>query len=274
MTKGFHLGAGAFASALVCTLVFACSSSTTTPSSPSTTPIGSTPVSDAGLVGCAPFEHGCFTFDGSYAAPAVTATCASPGGPATGAADTRCVGTSQPVSAASCSVLDAGPAPGDDASAGGTEAGTSGDDSGAAAPVAGGCGENSGDYGATLYGTHGTDDDCKYDVSYTAAPICENDGTYLVVKASYLAQPGVPLTGACAFAELCLSDTHPPPGNDARPPSGKQQVVEGPPGTYTIGPVTFNAAGKWTVRFHFNEQCCDVVDDSPHGHAAFFVNVP
>ena len=34
------------------------------------------------------------------------------------------------------------------------------------------------------------------------------------------------------------------------------------------------APGKWTVRFHFNEICCDVNSDSPHGHAAFFVNVP
>jgi hypothetical protein len=136
------------------------------------------------------------------------------------------------------------------------------------------CGENSGSYGATLYGSSGTDDDCKYSVSYTASPICENDGTYFVVKAGLLATSGAPLTGACTFAEVCLSDTHPGPAADYRPPTGSQRVVEGPPGTYTIGPVVFDAPGKWTVRFHFNEQCCDVADDSPHGHAAFFVDVP
>jgi hypothetical protein len=264
--KRFQFATGASASAVVCTLVLACSTSSTTPSSSSTTPIGSTPVTDAGLVGCAAFEEGCYTFSGSYAAPAVNATCASPGAPASGLADTHCEGVpAQPVSAAACSVIDAG--------SGGDDGGASGDDAGAA-PVPGPCNENGPDYGSTMYGTEGKDDDCKYDVSYSAAPICENDGTYLVVKATYLAQPGVVLTGACAFAELCLSDTHPAPSLDARPPSGKQQVVEGPPGTYTIGPVLFDAPGKWTVRFHFNELCCDISSESPHGHAAFFVNVP
>jgi hypothetical protein len=142
-------------------------------------------------------------------------------------------------------------------------------------PAPGPCGENGPDYGATMFGTSGGDDDCKYHVSYTApVPICENDGTYFVVTATYQTRNGAPLTGACTFAELCLNDTHPAPAVDARPPQGSQKVVEGPPGTYTIGPVTFDAPGQWTVRFHFNELCCDVADDSPHGHAAFFVNVP
>ena len=33
-------------------------------------------------------------------------------------------------------------------------------------------------------------------------------------------------------------------------------------------------AGDWTVRFHFYENCNDAPEDSPHGHAAFFVHVP
>jgi hypothetical protein len=37
--------------------------------------------------------------------------------------------------------------------------------------------------------------------------------------------------------------------------------------------VRFDASGKWTVRFHFSADCADAVD-SPHGHVAFFVNVP
>jgi hypothetical protein len=49
---------------------------------------------------------------------------------------------------------------------------------------------------------------------------------------------------------------------------------EGPPGTYVTSPVTFDAPGEWTIRFHFFEQCADVLPSSPHGHAAFFVNVP
>ena len=48
---------------------------------------------------------------------------------------------------------------------------------------------------------------------------------------------------------------------------------EGPPGTYT-GRIVFDEAGEWTVRFHFNENCLDVLPDSPHGHAAFHLTLP
>jgi hypothetical protein len=157
---------------------------------------------------------------------------------------------------------------------------------GAASPpltffVAGPCDENGPDgaYGGTKYGTTGNDDDCKYYVTYSPSPLCENDGTYFVVTANYLTRTSadgglLPLTGASTYAEVCLSSTHPGPTIDSRPPDGNQQVVEGPPGTYTVGPVQFDESGMWTVRFHFNEFCCDVAADSPHGHAAFFMNVP
>jgi hypothetical protein len=149
-----------------------------------------------------------------------------------------------------------------------------GDDAGAG-PTPGPCDENGTDgaYGTTHYGTESDDDDCKYHVRYVASPICRNNGTYFVVNATHLAG-GAPLTGAAAFAEMCLSDTHAPPAINARPPNGSQQVVEGPPGTYTIGPVQFDASGNWTVRFHFNEFCCDGTPNSPHGHVAFHITVP
>jgi hypothetical protein len=147
--------------------------------------------------------------------------------------------------------------------------------------IAGPCDENGPDgaYGGTHFNTSANDDDCKYQVSYTASPICENNGTYFVVTAQYLTRTAAdgspaPLTGASTFAEVCLSSTHPGPNIDGRPPAGDQQVVEGPPGTYTVGPVQFDAPGDWTVRFHFNEFCCDVAADSPHGHAAFSITVP
>jgi hypothetical protein len=197
----------------------------------------------------------------------------------------HCVGmTPQPVNGADCNVSDAGstgtPAPTGDAGSdgGASDDGGANDDGGGqpAAPAPGPCDENGidGAYGSTMYGTEGDDDDCKYHVTYTASPICEDSGTYFVVTAVYLAGSGGPVTGASTFAELCLNDTHPAPAIDARPPFGNQQVVEGPPGTYTIGPVQFDAPGVWTVRFHFNEFCCDITDDSPHGHAAFHVTVP
>jgi hypothetical protein len=28
------------------------------------------------------------------------------------------------------------------------------------------------------------------------------------------------------------------------------------------------------VRFHFYEDCLDLLPDSPHGHAAYFIDVP
>jgi hypothetical protein len=176
--------------------------------------------------------------------------------------------TPQTVAATSCDIADAGATP----DAGTGDAAASGD--AGPAPTPGQCGENGADYGATMYGTEGDDDDCKYHASYTVTPICESDGTYFTVTANYLTRSGAPLTGACTFAELCLNNSHPAPEADSPPPQGSQQVVEGPPGTYTIGPVVFDAPGMWTVRFHFNEICCDVANNSPHGHAAFFVNVP
>jgi hypothetical protein len=262
------LATGAKAGVCVCTLILACSTKSSSGTNSSTTPPGATPTVDAGLAGCSPLQSGCFTYDGTYKAPATNATCSPAGGAASGAADTHCNGvTPQTVAATSCDIVDAGATP--DAGTGDAAAVDAGP-----APMPGQCGENGPDYGATMFGTEGDDDDCKYHTSYAVTPICENDGTYFTVTANYFTRSGAPLTGACTFAELCLNNTHPAPNVDSRPPLGSQQVVEGPPGTYTIGPVMFDAPGMWTVRFHFNEICCDVANNSPHGHAAFFVNVP
>jgi hypothetical protein len=268
-------------------LFLACSNSNSGGGSPRSggddpTPSGTTPVTAAPYAVCAALEQGSFTTTsgGAFPAPA-TKSCSPAGEPTPGPADTHCAGQPyQTVSGGSCSIDDAGPAPSDDAGpASGDGGGGASEDAGVPAP--GPCDENGidGEYGSTHYNTTANDDDCKYQVSYSASPICENDGTYFVVTANYLtrtlADGGLaPLTEASTFAEVCLSDTHPGPSIDARPPAGSQQVVEGPPGTYTIGPVQFDAPGNWTVRFHFNEFCCDVADDSPHGHAAFFVTVP
>jgi hypothetical protein len=290
MSKRKNLVTGAIAGVSTCTLILACSNSnSTTPladagtktdgSVSGETPPGTTPVASAPYAVCTTLEPGSFTTTdgGSYTVPATT-SCNPAGEPApvtaTNPADSHCAGvTPQTINGASCSFDDAGPTPGDDAGPASADAGT--EDAGAP-PAPGPCDENGvdGAYGYTQYGTEADDDDCKYHVSYTASPICENDGTYFVVTANYLTRNGAPLTGASTFAEICLSSTHPSPTADARPPYGNQEVVEGPPGTYTIGPVLFDAPGNWTVRFHFNEFCCDTADDSPHGHAAFFVTVP
>ena len=217
--------------------------------------------------------------------PAPTCTDGGSGGPVSGATDTHCAGvTPQPIDQASCNIVDAG-APGmteNDAGSpdgGSADGGTAGIDAAApdldaGAPMNTQCGANGTDYGDTMFGGEGDDDDCKYHVTWSVAPICENDGTYFTVTASYLTMNGAPLTSAYPFAELCLDNHHPAPPVDSPAPQGKQTVVEGPPGTYRVGPVQFDAPGQWTVRFHFNELCYDVLHTSPHGHAAFFVNVP
>jgi hypothetical protein len=123
------------------------------------------------------------------------------------------------------------------------------------------------DFGMTMYNTTGDDDDCKYHVTYTVSTVCENKDVFFTVTATKKADNNAPLTGAMTVAEVFLSDTHPAPNSN-------QTVVESPPGTYKVGPIHFDAPGMWTVRFHFYETCSDVPEDSPHGHAAFFVNAP
>jgi hypothetical protein len=245
-------------------VVTACS--TSSPDNPGT------PVSDAGMAGCSPLQSGCFVAKGAYSPPQTTPSCSTPGSPKSGPPDSHCRGvTPQPVSAAACAAMsfDAGSV---------SEAGGAPDTgviaTGLCGAPPGNVASPDSDYGPTHFGTESDDDDCKYHVSYETTPLCEKDGIYFIVKAAYLTRGGAPLTGACTFAELCLNDMHPGPVIDGRPPAGDQQVVEGPPGTYTVGPVQFDEAGTWTVRFHFNEICCDVRPDSPHGHAAFFVVVP
>ena len=78
---------------------------------------------------------------------------------------------------------------------------------------------------------------------------------------------GLPATGANILAEVFLNDTHPAPNSG-------QATSEMPGGVYDIGPIVFDAMGQWTVRFHLHEDCQDATDDSPHGHAAFYIEVP
>jgi hypothetical protein len=78
---------------------------------------------------------------------------------------------------------------------------------------------------------------------------------------------GPPLTGAGPYIEAVLDCST--PASAKQPPP-----VEFQPGVYQVGPIVFPDPGVWSVRFHFNENCNDLVADSPHGHAAFWVLVP
>ena len=122
------------------------------------------------------------------------------------------------------------------------------------------------DYGPTLYNSSGYDDDCKYQVSFTSGPIRKNANVTFTVTITGL-DPAGPVVGGSLYAEVYLSDIHPAPN------SGVKTVEKGA-GVYDIGPIVFDASGLWTVRFHVDEMCSDAPEDSPHGHAAFYVDVP
>ncbi len=123
------------------------------------------------------------------------------------------------------------------------------------------------DYGATMNGSTGNDDDCKYLVSWQSTAVSENAPVYFQVTVDQTDPSGQPVTGAPPRLEVYLDDTHPAPNTTVK-------NDETTPGTYVVGPILFDAPGDWTVRFHVHEECADILDDSPHGHAAFFVQVP
>lgn len=161
------------------------------------------------------------------------------GGPVSGDADTHCGSTKQATGACT-------PESAADAAAAAADAGAD-------------------DYGDTLYNTEGDDDDCKYHVKYTVTPVCDAGGaTFTVTTTSKV--DGSPVTGADAYIEAFLDETH------IAPPSNPK-TTEKADGVYEIGPIKFDAPGRWTVRFHFFGDCADA-EDSPHGHAAFFVDIP
>lgn len=172
------------------------------------------------------------------------------GGPVDGPADTHCGTKSQVVNDASCH-----PPPGAGGAGGGGGTGTSS-----------GAGGATSEYGETVYNAETDDDDCKYHLAWTATDIRQNtDVTFTAVVSGKAT--GKPLAAGDLDIEAFLTDTHPAPNSDAK-------VTESKAGTYTIGPIRLDAAGKWTVRFHIHEDCSDLTADSPHGHVAFFVNVP
>lgn len=166
------------------------------------------------------------------------------GGPASGLADAHCSGVT-PIVVNEASCHPAGNT--------GTDPGTTDEE----APV--------------LYNAEGDDDDCKYHVSFTTTPVRLNQNVTFDVAATLLAAPGTPATGADIQIESYVSDNQ----FHVLPNTGST-TVETPAasGKYAIGPVRFDASGRWVVRFHLYEDCSDLSEDSPHGHVAFYVDVP
>lgn len=206
--------------------------------------------------------------DGGTAALVSPGMCAdgSTGGAVVGPPDDHCALPDggqliQPVTAAGCTST-IGPDGGDDGG------GDSGDP----------CPGDMNAYGPVAYNTWGSDDDCKYDVSWQSTPVCQGQPVYFTVIVTKRTD-GSPLLGvetggtfvpANPRPDVVLNCNHPIPNS----PAPRDPSPELTPGTYVVGPVVFDESGDWVFRFHFNEECLDIANDSPHGHAAFFVHVP
>jgi hypothetical protein len=133
-------------------------------------------------------------------------------------------------------------------------------------------------YGAVEYNNWGADDDCKYDVSWQSTPICENQPVYFTVIATNRTD-GSPLTGVELNGQLAPANPRPDVVLDCRYPIPNMPMPRDPspdvgPGTYVVGPIVFDRKGRWVLRFHFSEECNDFSPESPHGHIAFYVDVP
>ncbi|MFO0670997.1 MAG: FixH family protein [Polyangiaceae bacterium] len=196
------------------------------------------PTSDGGLDATASDAPVSSTDGSSGGDVVVTPTDGATGGPVTGAADTHCT------EADGGKIVQA------------TNAGS--------CAVTGDAGTE--ELPGPMFNAEADDDDCKYHVKWSITPIQVGKDATVTVTVTKRTD-GSPLTGASPNAELFLSDTHPAPNTAVK-------TTETAAGTYTIGPVQFDASGQWTMRFHFFETCTDVAEDSPHGHAAFWVAVP
>jgi len=179
---------------------------------------------------------GCSSSNG----PSSPASCSVPGGAVSGPVDSHCGSTVLTVDPKICSSAGIS-ATHDDAGAGALE------------------------YGVTLFNPEGDDDDCKYRVSWTSTSICENTNVTFNLKVTAKSD-GSPVSSAEPELEVFLNDTHPGWVSS-------QAAQETSAGNYAFGPAKFDAKGQWTVRFHFFPMSCDE-PTSPHGHAAFFVDVP
>jgi hypothetical protein len=222
---------------------------TRVPSFPSS-PRSSASSASLGLAICLVVTLGAFGLGCSSTAPV---TVDGGVGIVTGALDDHCSGvTPILVSQAACTDRDAG------AAAEGDDGGAS-DDGGAepAAPV--------------LYNAEADDDDCKYHVKFSSTPVLKNQNVTFDVTVTKLAENNAPATNADVVIESFLAD------NEFHPvPNSGQKATEGPAGSgkYMVGPVRFDASGRWVVKFHFYETCFDLVEASPHGHVAFYYDVP
>lgn len=203
---------------------------------------------------------GCSSSDAPTSAEAGPA-----GGPVSGVVDSHCAGSTVTVEPATCS--------------GDTSPGGAGGASESAPESAGGAADctqtHDAEYGDTLFNSDGDDDDCKYHAAWSSTPIRLNQPVTFTVTAMNkasgaalepLSDGGVPLTRLDVY-QPCQPNRRGPAQNLSA------KISELMPGVFSAGPIQFDQSGRWVVRFHWYEECVDG-EHSPHGHIAFFVDVP
>jgi hypothetical protein len=217
---------------------------------------------------------GCTSDDA--AAPTPTPTCHSEGGPVAGPEDTHCVDSKgDAIVQAIGKCVQGAPGAGGTGGAGDTDHGEGGADSDHEHAGAGGAGadhehaEGGEEPFEVRYNDHAADDDCKYDTSFSTSCLEVNKPVTLTLKLRERASGNFGKGAVPNGPEIYLADE---PGHIS--PSLGITATEGPSGQYAIKPIIFDVSGRWVVRFHYFEECSDVPEDSPHGHVAFYVDVP
>ena len=217
------------------------------------------------LLGLATLVPGCDGDDDDHGPFVNNLECSGKGGPVNGAEDDHCVDSKGDVVARAVGKCSTGV--GDGTSGAGGEGGDEHDHAGGAGGAHGD--EPEEEEHAVLFGNHAADDDCKYDVAFTTSCVEVNKPVTFTVTLKELAS-GKAATGAKPDSpEVYLADD---PSHIS--PSIGIKAPEDPNGTYAIGPIAFDKSGRWVIRFHYFETCSDVPEDSPHGHAAFYIDVP
>lgn len=130
-------------------------------------------------------------------------------------------------------------------------------------------GDGGGDgYPATNCGNEADDDDCKYHVKVTSTPIIKDQDVTLTVQLTNV------VGGAAVSGNALKSmEQRTVEGVHIGPVEATFTETPANSGVYKTSPIKFDASGRWLIRFHIREDCADS-PTSPHGHIAFFIDVP
>ena len=128
------------------------------------------------------------------------------------------------------------------------------------------------EYGPTRKGAEADDDDCKYHVKWLSSGNSLNQDVYFQIDVTLKAD-GKPASHVVATNDPVVAEVYVDNADSSKvhlaPNTAQKSSETSTPGLYVVGPVRFDEAARWTVRFHLYGDCNDG-DTSPHGHAAFF----